>query len=109
MATAELAPKSAVSRSRRMRRLRENATGYLFIAPWIIGLVVFTGGPIFGGLALSLFDWDTLSAPEFIGFDNFTRLPTDERFVTLAASDGLLHVCERAPRSHHLVLSGAAR
>ncbi len=81
MATAELAPKSAVSRSRRMRRLRENATGYLFIAPWIIGLVVFTGGPIFGGLALSLFDWDTLSAPEFIGFDNFTRLPTDERFV----------------------------
>ena len=81
MNTTGIVSESVISRNRRRRRLRENLTGYLFIAPWIIGLLVFTGGPILGGLALSLYEWDTLSPPEFIGLGNFFKLPTDKRFV----------------------------
>ena len=40
---------------RRKRRRREALVAYAFIAPWIIGFVIFTGGPILASLALSFF------------------------------------------------------
>lgn len=53
--------------------------GYLFLAPTLIGLLIFIVGPMVGSLGLSLYKWNVFRPPEFIGLDNFTRLVGDQR------------------------------
>jgi multiple sugar transport system permease protein len=55
-------------------RTRNALTAYLFISPWIIGFLLFMGGPIIASLVLSFFRWDLLSPPHFVGLANFTDL-----------------------------------
>ncbi len=60
---------------------RETRAAYLFISPWIVGFVVFTAGPMIASLVLSLTKYDILSAPTFIGLDNYIKLFTaDPKF-----------------------------
>lgn len=63
---------------------REERIFYLFITPWLIGLILFNGGPILGILGLSFTDWSgiSLSDLEFIAFDNYINLFADELFWT---------------------------
>ena len=58
----------------RSRRKRDDLTAYLFISPWIIGFILFMGGPIIASLVLSFFSWDLLSPPQFIGLANFASI-----------------------------------
>jgi multiple sugar transport system permease protein len=53
--------------------------GYLFLAPTIIGLLVFIVGPMIGSLGLSFYKWNVFRPPEFIGLANFQRLFADPR------------------------------
>lgn len=64
-----------------MRR-REAIDGYLFIAPWLIGFVVFVSGPMIASLALSFMSWDLFSDPEWVGFENYRRLAEDRLVIT---------------------------
>jgi ABC-type sugar transport system permease subunit len=62
-------------------RLREKATPYLFIAPVIVIVGVFTYWPLIYSIWLSFFDWNFVSpVKEFVGFANFVRLVDDPRF-----------------------------
>jgi len=49
----------------------EAAAGYLFASPWIIGVLVFTAGPIVASLIFSFCDYDVLHPARFAGLDNF--------------------------------------
>lgn len=49
----------------------------LFLAPTIIGIAVFTLVPIVASLTLAFFRWDIISAPEFVGVDNFVSIGAD--------------------------------
>ena len=53
---------------------------YLFIAPWLLGFVLFTAGPILASLALGLSDYDIVSSPHLVGLSNYTRLWADPLF-----------------------------
>jgi multiple sugar transport system permease protein len=64
---------SGAGRPRSSRQRRLALTGYLCISPWLIGFVVFTGGPIIASLVLSFTRWGILSAPEWIGLDNYQQ------------------------------------
>jgi multiple sugar transport system permease protein len=58
---------------------RESTWGLLFLAPWIIGFVLFFAGPMLASLAASFTDL-VLVRPEathFIGLDNWARLRSD--------------------------------
>ena len=55
------------------QRLRDNLTGYLFIGPQLFGIVVFVLIPLFYALYLSLYRWDLLSPPRYVGLSNFTE------------------------------------
>jgi len=57
-------------------RQREAILFYLCISPWLIGFVLFYLGPILASLYYSLTEWDLLTAPQFIGLDNYVRLFT---------------------------------
>ena len=53
---------------------REKVAGYVFILPFIIGLLVFTVIPFFTSLYLAFTDYNILSAPKWVGFGNFKRM-----------------------------------
>ena len=53
--------------------VRECLWGFAFAIPWILGLLIFTIGPIFVSIYLSLSKYDVISAPEFLGIDNYRR------------------------------------
>jgi multiple sugar transport system permease protein len=55
----------------------ETRWAWLFLAPWVIGFLVFTGGPMIASLVLSFTEYDVISAPEFIGLDNYRQLMSD--------------------------------
>ena len=44
---------------------------YLFILPWLIGLLVFVAFPMIFSLGMSLFDWDIVGDRIFIGLKNY--------------------------------------
>ncbi len=52
--------------------------GYFFIFPWILGLVMFTGGPIIASFILSLCDYDIVNPPNFVGLANYKRMFTED-------------------------------
>jgi multiple sugar transport system permease protein len=58
---------------------RDNRAGYLFLLPWLIGLVVITVGPMIASLYLSFTNYSLIQAPKWIGFENYTRMLGDER------------------------------
>jgi multiple sugar transport system permease protein len=57
----------------------DNKAAYVFLAPWIVGLVVFTVGPMLASLYLSFTDYNLLKAPVWSGFDNIERMLGDAR------------------------------
>lgn len=59
---------------------RQGWVAHIFLLPWMLGMVAVTAGPLIASAVLAFTDYDLLSAPEFIGFDNFTRMMGDERF-----------------------------
>lgn len=55
--------------------------GLLFISPWLIGFLIFTLYPIISSLYYSLCDYKVISAPQFIGMENYAALFGDTVFV----------------------------
>lgn len=62
---------------------REEIAGYLFILPWLIGLSVFTAGPMIFSLVLSFFKADMLTPAKFIGLRNYRDLFSFDDTVSL--------------------------
>ena len=56
--------------------------GYFFIAPIIMGILVFSVGPVFYSLYMSLTSWDGIMSAKFIGFGNFVRMAKDAELKT---------------------------
>ncbi len=55
--------------------------GYAFLAPWLIGFVCFSLGPVLASLYLSFTKFDLLRPAQWIGADNYVRMFTaDARF-----------------------------
>lgn len=78
------APPLAVKRRRVGRRRREsdNVTGLVFVAPAILGFLIFVLGPLIAAGALSFTRYDILTSPKSIGIANYTRLLRDPRLGT---------------------------
>lgn len=56
---------------------RNTAAFWLFVSPWIVGFLLFTGGPMVYSLVLSLMDWNLIDPATFVGIDNYTRAAAD--------------------------------
>ena len=61
------------------QRHPENLAGYVFLAPWLLGVVVFTVGPMIASLLLAFTDYNLLQPPTFSGLDNVVRMISDDR------------------------------
>lgn len=76
---------------------REAVTFYLFISPWIIGFLLFTAGPMLASLAISFTDYNLLSAPEFVGFDNYVFMFTRDRLFGQALKVTIIYTLAYVP------------
>ncbi len=75
---------------RRSRLARHEAIAfYLFIAPWILGFLIFTAGPVLASAYFSLTTYDIANPPQWVGLGNYAHLSVDPLFwksITVTAS-----------------------
>jgi multiple sugar transport system permease protein len=76
-AAAEV-PSRRPARDTAGRGRRRDRSGYLFMLPWLIGLVSFTAGPLVISLYLSFTDYDLFTSPRWVGLANFRRMFADD-------------------------------
>ena len=63
---------------------REAILFYICIAPWLLGFLVFTAGPMIASLYLACTDYDILSSPKWVGLSNFVTAFTKDKLFPLA-------------------------
>jgi multiple sugar transport system permease protein len=76
-----VAPAAPV-RGRRARRRRENLAGYVFLSPWLLGLLGITAVPMLISLYLSFTDYSpliSLGDASWVGLDNYRRMFTADQ------------------------------
>ncbi len=78
------------------KETKRNLVAYSFIAPNFIGFAVFTLIPIIFAFILGFMKWDGSNAIQFVGFENFKRMPTDTFFIA-ALKNTLLYVAGTVP------------
>jgi len=62
-------------------RRRRAILGYLFLLPTLLGIFIFTAGPVFVSFGLSLFRWNIFKPPDYIELANYERLISDVRIA----------------------------
>ena len=60
------------------RKIRANVTGYLFVFPWIISLIIFTAYPMIASFYFSMTNYTILNPPRWVGLHNFDVLFTKD-------------------------------
>jgi len=65
----------------RSLRVREAVAGYLFVLPTLVGFLGFTVGPMLFSFGISLFEWEVLTPPRFVGLANYAFMLRNERFL----------------------------
>ena len=59
------------------RSRRKIPAGWLFISPWLVGLLLLFAYPFFASLYWSFCRYDLLSSPEWIGTEHYRRIATE--------------------------------
>lgn len=72
--------KRTPSTGRTRGQRQEEHAFWVFMAPWIIGFIFFTGGPIIASALLSLTNYSVTRPPMFVGLQNYATLFTDSTF-----------------------------
>src|SRR5687768_8368511 len=77
-----MAAQLALPRPKRRRSptfWQDTLRGYLFILPVVLGLLIWTFGPMLASAFYSLTDYKIISEPEFVGLENYVELLTDDK------------------------------
>ena len=71
----------------KLGRLAKNEAmwAYLFVAPWVIGFVVLTLGPMIASLFFSFTQYDVLNEARWVGLRNYQEMFTSDRTTVLKA------------------------
>ena len=85
------------SAGRRARARAQNVAGYLFIAPWLIGFFGLTLLPMAASLYLAFTDYDILTAPRWVGLENFHRMFLQDRRYLQSVTVTLFYVAVAVP------------
>ncbi|WP_377272837.1 carbohydrate ABC transporter permease [Peterkaempfera sp. SMS 1(5)a] len=61
---------------------KDNRVAYVFLIPWLLGVVLITIGPVLASLYLSFTNYNLLQPPHFTGFANYVQMFGDSEFWT---------------------------
>jgi multiple sugar transport system permease protein len=84
-ATASARPVRVIPQGRSGSALKkaDNRAAYIFLLPWLAGMLLITTLPMLASLYLSFTNYAVIGLPAWIGLDNYVRLFTaDRRFIT---------------------------
>ena len=70
------------TRAVRRRHRKDSGVALAFLAPQLVGLVVFMLGPLIFALVLAFSNWDGFGTRSFAGFANFQWVFTDPQMLT---------------------------
>jgi multiple sugar transport system permease protein len=73
------------------QRRKETLWFYLLISPWLVGFVTLTLGAMVVSFVLSLTNWDLFTTPDFVRFDNYVQLFTDDKIFWTAVYNTLFY------------------
>ncbi len=75
---------------------KEERDFYSFTSPWVIGFFLFVLGPMLASIIISFGHWDIITAPEWVGIENYKDMFTSDPLfwkslrVTMAFTFGLV-------------------
>jgi multiple sugar transport system permease protein len=101
-----MAAVTMAGRTRKKRngnRSRETRAAYGFIGVWIIGFLVFTLGPMIASLVLSFTDYNVISSPRNVGWDNYRQMMSDPK-VGKALGNTLVYAVMYVPTAMAVAL-----
>lgn len=58
-----------------------NGVGYMFLAPWLLGLFALSAIPMGASLYLSFTNYDMFTAPSWVGLGNYSSMFADTKWV----------------------------
>ncbi|MCC3375056.1 carbohydrate ABC transporter permease [Cohnella sp. REN36] len=64
-----------------VKRWKEDGAFLLFISPWIIGFLAFFVGPAAASLIYSFAEYNAITTPIWVGFENYAKLWSDEVYL----------------------------
>ena len=76
---------------------REGLNGYIFIAPWLIGFLLLTAGPMIFSLYASFTNYDVTSRMDFVGLKNYIRMFTQDDLFWVSLGNTLYYVAISVP------------
>lgn len=83
------------ARSRTWRRLRRSSVPYLFLAPFLVGFVIFSIFPLVYVLNLSLYRTRIVGGQSFVGLENYVKAFGDASFwqgITNVLTFGVIQI-----------------
>ncbi|TYB58168.1 sugar ABC transporter permease [Nonomuraea sp. PA05] len=83
---------------------KDNKAAAAFLAPWFVGLLLVTAGPIAASFVLGFTDYNLIQPPVFNGLDNWARMLSDTR-LHHALGVTLLYVVVSVPLQLALALA----
>ena len=84
-------------RFRLNNRRREAITGYLFAAPWIIGFLALTLGPMLFSLYASFTEYHITTPPRWIGANNYSFILQSDPDFRISLGNTLYYVILKTP------------
>ena len=75
-------------------RRRDSRTAFWFLLPSLVGFLVFMLYPLLASFGISFTNWQMMSAPKFIGLDNYVRLFTKDRTFYATLFNTLFYTVE---------------
>ncbi|MEZ0537614.1 carbohydrate ABC transporter permease [Caldicellulosiruptoraceae bacterium PP1] len=86
------------------KKVKDNLWGYFFIAPQMIGFLVFSLIPTLAALVLSFFEWDIVSTPKFTKLNNFKFIFQSGSDFFLALKNTVIYIIYTVPIGLFLAL-----
>ncbi|HWG84672.1 MAG TPA: sugar ABC transporter permease [Deinococcales bacterium] len=94
---ATAAPAFDVNRGKRARRRKDLINGYLFIAPWLIGFLAFTAGPMLFSLYASFTRYSIIEPARWVGLENFRTIFTDDQYFRISLGNTMFYALLAVP------------
>ena len=79
--------------------------GYIFIAPWFIGFLIWTLGPFLASIYLSLTNWSIIGAAKFLGLGNYQKMFTTDARYRAALINTIVYVVTSIPLKQIIALT----
>ncbi|MGW2509009.1 carbohydrate ABC transporter permease [Streptomyces scopuliridis] len=100
-------PPAAARESRRTPRRERQGPAYVFLSPWILGVVLLTLAPMAVSLYLSFTDYNLFDAPKWVGLRNYTDMLFEDPRYWRSVGTTLIFVVVAVPLKLALALGVA--